>query len=155
MPDSSNVRAIALPQHEPVVAGGGRRVDRGALRFALALVAPATIIVALVVGVPMAYALGLSLTDYYLLDPTHVHVIGLQNYATLLGDQVFWTAVLNTLVFTFVAVNLEFLLGLGIAAVIARAEPQAIAHHGAHDVRARAGRLSVQVVLQPERRAGQ
>ena len=120
MPDSSHIRAIALPQEERVAAGGRRRTDWGALRFALALVAPATIIVALVVGVPMGYALGLSLTDYYLLDPTHVHFIGLQNYVSLLGDQVFWTSFRNTIVFTFLAVNLEFLLGLGIAALMAR-----------------------------------
>src|SRR6266566_3326649 len=120
MPDSSDARAIALPQEQPAVAGSRRRTDWGTLRFALTLVAPATIIVALVVGVPMAYALGLSLTDYYLLDPAHVHFIGLRNYVSLLGDQVFWTAFLNTIVFTFVAVNLEFLLGLGIAALMAR-----------------------------------
>lgn len=120
MPDSSNASALAFPHEQAVPAGGRRRVDWATFLFALALVAPAILIVALVVGLPMAYALGLSLTDYYLLDPTHVHFIGLTNYGSLLGDQVFWSAFRNTIVFAFLAVNLEFLLGLGIAALMAR-----------------------------------
>src|SRR3972149_6538770 len=41
--------------------------------------------------------------------------IGLDNFTRILGEERFQSAVLNTLLYAFVAVPVEFLLGLGLA----------------------------------------
>jgi trehalose/maltose transport system permease protein len=43
------------------------------------------------------------------------HWAGLSNYAFMFSDPTFWTAMINTVVFTVVSVTLEFLFGLAIA----------------------------------------
>ncbi len=120
MAESAETQIGAVSRTTTPALPARRAVDRATLRFALILIAPAVLVVAIVIAVPMAYAAGLSLTDYYLLDPNHTHFIGLDNYASLLHDDVFWSAFRNTIMFTFLAVNIEFLLGLGIAALMAR-----------------------------------
>ena len=44
--------------------------------------------------------------------------IGLQNYAYLMDDQVFWLSVFNTVVYTLVASILKFALGLWLALIL-------------------------------------
>jgi len=88
----------------------------------IAMVMPSLIIILLVVGVPMAYSLYLSFTDFTFTTAKNVHFIGLENYYTLLfKDELFWPVFGRTILFTTIAVNVEFLLGLGIAQLMARA----------------------------------
>ena len=88
----------------------------------IAMVMPSLIIILLVVGVPMAYSLYLSFTDFTFTTAKNVHFIGLANYYTLLfKDELFWPVFGRTILFTTIAVNVEFLLGLGIAQLMARA----------------------------------
>ena len=76
---------------------------------------PAILIMLFVIGIPMIYSFYLSLTDYSLSSTTH-KLIGFQNYAQLLfDDPLFWASFGRTVVFMTLAVNIEFLLGLGIA----------------------------------------
>lgn len=60
-----------------------------------------------------------SLTPYRLTRPETIEVfIGLRNYIRLFGDEDFWAAFGRTILFLAIAINLEFLLGLGIALLI-------------------------------------
>lgn len=52
------------------------------------------------------------------ITPNHV---GLKNYRALLKDPRFWTSIKNTLVFTIISVFFEFLIGMGLALVMAKA----------------------------------
>ena len=87
----------------------------------IALLLPSILIILLVIGFPMLYSLYLSFTDYNLLSPKDIDFIGLQNYITLLfNDPLFWKSFWRTVLFISLAVNLEFLIGLGIAQLMAR-----------------------------------
>lgn len=68
--------------------------------------------------VPVVAALGFSFTDLRsrdLLDPLAVNPVGLGNYAKLLGDEVFWQAIVNTLYFAAVSVPLTIVIGMALA----------------------------------------
>lgn len=84
------------------------------------LLLPAIIVVAAVVAFPMLYSLYLSFTDYDLTRQTH-DFIGLNNYLTLFSSSGFWQAFGRTVLFMSLAVNLEFILGLLIAQLMAKA----------------------------------
>jgi multiple sugar transport system permease protein len=88
----------------------------------IALLLPGLLILLLIVGFPMAYSLYLSFTDFNLSSPASIDFIGLQNYITLLfHDPLFWKAFGRTVLFISLAVNIEFVIGLGIAHLMARA----------------------------------
>ena len=88
----------------------------------LALLLPSILVILLIVGFPMLYSLYLSFTNYNLTSPGDIKFIGLQNYVTLLTkDPLFWKAFGRTVLFISLAVNVEFLIGLGIAQLMARA----------------------------------
>jgi multiple sugar transport system permease protein len=70
----------------------------------------------------MLYSLYLSFTDYTLTSGSNFHFVGLDNYKHLLfDDPLFWKVFGRTILFITLAVNLEFLIGLGIAQLMARA----------------------------------
>jgi multiple sugar transport system permease protein len=87
----------------------------------LALLMPAFLVIVVVIGFPMLYSLYLSMTNFNLLSPDRVHFIGFQNYITLISrDPLFWKAFGRTILFIALATNIEFLLGLGIAQLMAK-----------------------------------
>ncbi len=91
----------------------------GSLPFVMLL--PAILFMLFVIGIPMIYSLYLSFTNFSLTSTTH-RFIGLQNYIELLfHDPLFWTSFGRTVLFMTLAVNIEFLLGLGIAQLMAKA----------------------------------
>jgi len=88
----------------------------------IALLLPSIIIIVLVVGLPMAYSLYLSLTNFTFTTAKSFHLVGLDNYYNLLfKDKLFWHVFGRTILFTTIAVNVEFILGLAIAQLMARA----------------------------------
>jgi multiple sugar transport system permease protein len=87
----------------------------------IAMLLPALLVMLLVIAFPMAYSLYLSFTDYTLTTASNVSFVGLENYIELFQDRVFWQAFGRTVLFIALAVNIEFLLGLGIAHMMARA----------------------------------
>ncbi|AGC63947.1 sugar-transport integral membrane protein ABC transporter SugA [Mycobacterium liflandii 128FXT] len=95
----------------------GRRAER---RLAFALVAPATILMLLVIGYPIGYAMWLSLQRNNLATPNETRFIGLGNYQTILVDRYWWTALAVTAAITVVSVACEFVLGLALALVMHR-----------------------------------
>jgi multiple sugar transport system permease protein len=83
------------------------------------LVLPSLVIVLFVVAVPLGVSLWSSFTPYNLVRPwTLHHFIGLRNYRRLLDDSDFWWALGRTIVFLTVALNLEMVLGLGLALLV-------------------------------------
>jgi multiple sugar transport system permease protein len=85
------------------------------------LLMPGIVIILLVVAFPMLYSLYLSFTDYTLVKTTGYEFVGLDNYITLFSNPTFWQAFGRTVLFMALAVNLEFLIGLGIAQLMAKA----------------------------------
>lgn len=87
-------------------------------RFILLMLAPATLLLAGLTVVPFAASLVFSLTSYNLTAPGATAFIGLGNYLALFGSAEFWNAARITALFTVVAVALQLVLGVGIAALL-------------------------------------
>ena len=85
------------------------------------LLLPALLVLAFVVAFPMLYSLYLSFTNYTLTSAHNYHFVGIDNYVTLFRDPTFWKAFGRTILFMTLAVNIEFLLGLLIAQLMAKA----------------------------------
>jgi multiple sugar transport system permease protein len=65
--------------------------------------------------VPLVYALGVSLFNWWLVRPQEFRFLGLGNYLTLAADPAFGRAVLITCVFTVGSVLVELVAGLALA----------------------------------------
>lgn len=76
---------------------------------------PAVLFVLLVAGGPLAEGLRWSLFDYNLLRPQRMAFVGGGNYERFLADASAMRALLNTFLFTLLAVAIEMLLGLALA----------------------------------------
>jgi multiple sugar transport system permease protein len=86
-----------------------------------ALLAPAVLVLLALVVYPTVFTFIKSLHYYQLFRPQDERFIGLQNFRSLLvSDQQFWMSLRLTVVFTFAAVGLELLIGLGLAALVFR-----------------------------------
>ncbi len=114
--------ATVQAQKQVVVPRKRFRIELGERHLPLTLLAPGIVVILLVVGFPMVYSLYLSFTDFNLSSPGSIEFIGLQNYIYLLfHDPLFWRVFGRTVLFISLAVNLEFIIGLGIAQLMARA----------------------------------
>ncbi|TWS18515.1 sugar ABC transporter permease [Tsukamurella asaccharolytica] len=78
--------------------------------------------VVVVVGILYPFVVGAyySLLNYAAVNP-NPHFVGLQNFASVLGDEVFWSSVGTTGVFAVVATVVETVLGVGLALLLNRA----------------------------------
>jgi len=87
----------------------------------LVLLLPAIIVIATVVLIPLLFSLYSSFTPYKLTRPSTLwRWIGTLNYQKIINDWHFWAAFGRTVLFLTIVLNLELLLGLGIALVINR-----------------------------------
>ena len=83
------------------------------------LLLPAILTILFVVLLPLIFSLYTSFTGYRLIRPdTLWQWVGLRNYERIFSDGDFWSAFGRTIIFLTIALNLEFLLGLGIALLI-------------------------------------
>src|SRR3954465_3112428 len=85
------------------------------------LCAPAVIVMLLVTGYPIVYAIILSLQRYDLRFPDDKEFVGLSNYWEVLSSSVFRVDLFNTLFITVCSVAIELVLGMIIALVMHRA----------------------------------
>src|SRR3954469_15219362 len=76
-------------------------------RTAWLLCAPAVIVMLLVTGYPIVYAIVLSLQKYDLRFPGQKEFVGLSNYADVLTSTTWWRDVFNTVVITVFSVGIE------------------------------------------------
>jgi len=83
------------------------------------LLLPAIIVIAAVVLIPLIFSLYSSFTPYKLTRPSTLWKwVGTYNYEKILTDAKFWAAFGRTILFLTIALNLEMLLGLGIALMV-------------------------------------
>jgi multiple sugar transport system permease protein len=88
----------------------------------LLLLMPAILVLTVVIALPLAFSLYSSFTAYRLTRPETLYVfVGWRNYSNALSDPVFLIAFLRTVVLLAIALNLEMLLGLGLALLIEKA----------------------------------
>jgi multiple sugar transport system permease protein len=93
---------------------------RSERRLGLLLCAPAVSVMLLVTAYPIVYAVWLSMQRYDLRFPDDRGFVGLRNYGAVLGNEVWWQALLNTLVITAASVAVELVLGFALAFVMHR-----------------------------------
>jgi multiple sugar transport system permease protein len=93
------------------------RVPRTTL---LAFLAPAVLALAVVGIVPLVYAGWKSLHFFNLTKVAQTRFVGLDNYAAVLTDPVFWQAMGRTALLFVLSVPVQIALGLGIALVLHR-----------------------------------
>ncbi len=83
--------------------------------LALLLLAPAVLFISAIIGWPVAKLLANSVMDIRLSQGIPVRFVGLENYATVLADAMFWRAVRNTMVIVVVTVPGALVAGLALA----------------------------------------
>jgi len=114
-----------------MTASRGRTIGAQRRRAALLFLAPMLLVLAFVAGWPLLRSIWFGFTNASLSDPGSAEWIGFGNYLEwlsygendgewtgLLVDAEWWRAVWNTLVFTFVTVSVETVLGLVVALVL-------------------------------------
>ncbi len=110
-------RRLGTARRRPV---GLRSVARGAVPYLL--VAPVVLAIVAVLGYPLFKLVTLSFQEYGLpqLIQRHGEWIGLENYLSVLSDNVFWDTLVRTIVFTAANVALTVVLGTLIALLLLR-----------------------------------
>ena len=83
--------------------------------FALMLLTPLFLILAVVSIYPLLYSVWTSFTDFRLSRPNDISFVGLANYAATFVNPEFLNALKNSLIYAVVAVPIEMVFGLGIA----------------------------------------
>jgi multiple sugar transport system permease protein len=84
---------------------------------ALAMAAPAFVLMCLLLLGPLLGVIALSFTDYQLGSPAFSW-IGIAHYQEMFADKVFWTSLRNTLTYVAIVVPAAVALGLGVALLI-------------------------------------
>lgn len=88
----------------------------------LLLLMPAILVLVAVVLVPLLLSLYSSFTPFRLTKPQTLYVfVGLRNYIRILSNWDFWVAFGRTVLLLTIALNLEMLLGLGVALLVNKA----------------------------------
>jgi N,N'-diacetylchitobiose transport system permease protein len=119
-PDAAGAALGPLRRH--------RRFERARLVQAAVpygLIAPATIVIAAILGYPIYFLVRLSFEQYGLpeLIAHKGRWVGLHNFTTILSDGEFWRVVLRTALFTVVNVGLTLVLGTLIALLLKELRP--------------------------------
>ncbi|HVT03186.1 MAG TPA: sugar ABC transporter permease [Thermoanaerobaculia bacterium] len=94
---------------------------RAESRAALVFLTPAMLLIAIFFFAPVLAGFALSLTDFDLYtigDPHNLRFVALRNYRQLLGSDIFWTAFINTLYFSFVGGPLTLIVSLAAALLV-------------------------------------
>ncbi|WDZ84075.1 carbohydrate ABC transporter permease [Micromonospora cathayae] len=84
------------------------------------LCAPAALVMLAVTAYPIIYSVWLSLQRFDLRFPDERQFVGLENYATVLTNEFWWTAFGVTMLITVVTVAVELVLGMGLAIIMHR-----------------------------------
>jgi N,N'-diacetylchitobiose transport system permease protein len=97
-----------------------RVLARGAVPYAL--IAPVVAVIAVVLGYPLYWLVKLSTERYGLFELIRHkgESVGLANYRSVLGDQIFWHTLVRTVVFTGANVTLTIVIGMLLALLLTR-----------------------------------
>ena len=107
----------ALPTTSPPVAGGSRRRRPRWDRSAVAFLAPALLLSIGFLIVPMVAAFVYSTAKIAPLSG-RITWLGLENYATMFADPVFYRSLVNTALFMAITVPLSMAVGLALAVLM-------------------------------------
>lgn len=88
--------------------------------FISAMLAPALTCMGVIMLYPLLHALYLSLFNYKLTRPNATRFAPQENFSKLFSDEILWTSVANTLVFTLATVFLALVIGMLFAVLIDR-----------------------------------
>ncbi len=99
----------------------GSTIRRAESAAGLILASPALLVFTVFMFVPLVLTFWYSLQRYSGFG--RMRFIGVQNYRTIIGDDTFWTALVNTALYTAVTVPLGIALGLGAALLLNRVMP--------------------------------
>ncbi len=103
---------------ESLVTDRSRRLGRTHGRAAAWLVAPAVVLMATFVLIPIALTFGLAFTNAKLISPEPASFVGIDNFTRLFQDPVFFKSLRNTILFAVFVVPLQAGLALGLALLI-------------------------------------
>jgi multiple sugar transport system permease protein len=98
----------------------GRHIITAQVATPWLMLAPALIVAGVLVLLPVADTLWLSLHQVILYRPRSRPFVGLANYAAALADPVFWNSLWHSLIWVVCAVSLQFALGLTTALLLNR-----------------------------------
>ncbi|MES0200050.1 sugar ABC transporter permease [Mesorhizobium sp. M0011] len=104
--------------HNAIKKGWAARGREWRAGWAFAL--PGLLLLAIVMGFPLAYACILSISSMTLIKPQLLPLVGFKNFASMIGDELFWNALWLTVRYSAVTVVGEFVIGLGIALMLNR-----------------------------------
>lgn len=90
-------------------------------RWGLLLAAPATLHTLLWIGIPIIVAIILSFTSYDVI--TRAQFTGLDNYAVLFADSLFWRSILHNVIIAAVGIPISMFLALVFAVMLNRGLP--------------------------------
>lgn len=105
----------------PVARPSWHRLSRHLVGYAFA--GPALLVFVAFIVYPIAYSLQLSFHEWNGYTVEWGPFVGLQKYAELARDEVFWMAVKNSAIFVLVRTPLEVGIGFGLALLLDRAIP--------------------------------
>ncbi|WP_246093942.1 MULTISPECIES: carbohydrate ABC transporter permease [Mesorhizobium] len=108
----------AVTMHNAIKKGLAARGREWRTGWAFAL--PGLLLLAIVMGFPLAYACILSISSMTLIKPQLLPLVGFKNFASMIGDSLFWNALWLTVRYSAVTVVGEFVIGLGIALMLNR-----------------------------------
>jgi|AntDeeMinimDraft_5_1070356.scaffolds.fasta_scaffold00672_3 ABC-type sugar transport system permease subunit len=83
-----------------------------------ALILPAVILLAAIIFYPTLRGVQMAFLEVSLLQPGQEELVGLENFAEMVNDAVFRTALWQTVLLTALAVSIQYLLGMALALVL-------------------------------------
>lgn len=86
--------------------------------WAYLLLTPALIIILCVIFIPVFNAIGMSFKNYDLRRPSDIGFTGLDNYAAVLKDSIFWKSLMRTGIWVVFGVGFQFLFGFSLALLL-------------------------------------
>lgn len=105
-----------IKRPEPEKASAFERLAQSRNGLGLLFMLPAALFLLVFLTYPLGLGVWLGFTDAKIGRPGIF--IGLENYAFLMGDRIFWLSVFNTVLYTTVASVLKFALGLWLALLL-------------------------------------
>ncbi len=89
-------------------------------RLGYVMVAPSLLIIAMISIYPVLYGMGMSFTDYNMMNPGASQFVGFSNFAKLFKDPMFFGSLKYTAVYTVSVALGGYLVGLGLALLMNR-----------------------------------
>lgn len=97
-----------------------KNLERSNTKFAYALLSPALILLALLIGYPLVYNIVISVQEVPMNPNLPSEFVGAQNFIDVFTDSTFYSSILVTLVFTIIVTVISTVLGLIVAIFLNR-----------------------------------